>query len=163
MFLLKNQNPIRPICCGESLEVRDAGDTLEFVCTQVRAAFAGIDAAQLEARELVCYAADKSREQLYRDMSLYASVELEKRVEEAFPAAAACRNLRVGEGQTVESLLREQISRSRDTVLRAVQAHFPQGRLRKHLKQINLLSLQQIFLQKKEQRKKQLFPRQARK
>ena len=34
------------ICCGESLEVRDAGDTLEFVCAQVRAAFAGIDAAQ---------------------------------------------------------------------------------------------------------------------
>lgn len=34
------------ICVGESLAVRDAGDTLEFVCAQVRAAFAGIDAAQ---------------------------------------------------------------------------------------------------------------------
>ena len=43
---------------------------------------AGVEAAQLEAREIVCYAADKSREQLYRDMSLYASAQLEKRVEE---------------------------------------------------------------------------------
>ena len=34
---------------------------------------AGIQAATLEARELVCYAADKTKEQLYRDMSLYAS------------------------------------------------------------------------------------------
>ena len=36
------------ICVGESLEVRDAGDTLEFVCAQVKAALAGIDAAQVE-------------------------------------------------------------------------------------------------------------------
>ena len=41
---------------------------------------AGVEAAQLEARELLCYAADKSREQLYRDMSLYASAELEQRM-----------------------------------------------------------------------------------
>ena len=41
----------------------------------------GID-AQTEARELVCYAADKTREQLIRDMSLYASGDLERRVEE---------------------------------------------------------------------------------
>ena len=34
------------ICVGESLDVRDAGDTLEFVCAQVRAAFAGIDVGQ---------------------------------------------------------------------------------------------------------------------
>lgn len=37
-------NPI--ICVGESLAVRDAGTTDEFVCAQVRAAFAGIEAAQ---------------------------------------------------------------------------------------------------------------------
>lgn len=43
---------------------------------------AGVEAAQLEARELLCYAADKSREQLYRDMSLYVSAELEKRVDD---------------------------------------------------------------------------------
>ncbi len=35
-------NPI--ICVGESLAVRDAGDTLDFVCAQVRAAFAGLEA-----------------------------------------------------------------------------------------------------------------------
>ena len=43
---------------------------------------AGVDNAQLEARELVCYAADKSREQLYREMHLYVSAELEKRVDD---------------------------------------------------------------------------------
>lgn len=38
---------LRPIICvGESLAVRDAGETLEFVCAQVRAAFAGIDDIQ---------------------------------------------------------------------------------------------------------------------
>ena len=38
---------IKPIICvGESLAVRDEGTTLDFVCAQVRAAFAGIDAAQ---------------------------------------------------------------------------------------------------------------------
>ena len=45
---------------------------------------AGVEAAQLEAREIVCYAADKSREQLYRDMSLYASSTSSSR-EEARP------------------------------------------------------------------------------
>ena len=34
------------ICVGESLAVRDDGSTLEFVCAQVKAAFAGIDANQ---------------------------------------------------------------------------------------------------------------------
>lgn len=38
---------IRPIICvGESLAVRDEGTTLDFVCAQVRAAFAGIDESQ---------------------------------------------------------------------------------------------------------------------
>ena len=36
-------NPI--VCVGESLEVRDEGTTLEFVCAQVRAAFAGVDSS----------------------------------------------------------------------------------------------------------------------
>ena len=35
--------------------------------SKFRLAAAGIEAATLEARELVCYAADKSREQLYRE------------------------------------------------------------------------------------------------
>ena len=43
---------------------------------------AGIPAAQLEARELVCYAASKGREEFYRDMGLYASDQVEKTVAE---------------------------------------------------------------------------------
>ena len=53
-----------------------------FLDTRARLKKAGVEGAQLEARELVCYAADKSREQLYRDMSLYVSAELEKRVDD---------------------------------------------------------------------------------
>ena len=41
---------------------------------------AGIEAATLEARELVCFGTGKSREQLQRDGGLYASPELENRV-----------------------------------------------------------------------------------
>ena len=41
---------------------------------------AGIEAATLEARELVCFGTGKSREQLQRDGGLYASPELEHRV-----------------------------------------------------------------------------------
>lgn len=53
-----------------------------FLDTRTRLRKAGVDNAQMEAREIVCYAADKSREQLYRDMSLYVSAELERRVDE---------------------------------------------------------------------------------
>ena len=53
-----------------------------YLDTRTRLRKAGVDNAQLEAREIVCYAADKSREQLYRDMSLYVSAELERRVDE---------------------------------------------------------------------------------
>ncbi len=52
-----------------------------YLDTRARLKKAGIEAAQIEARELICYAADKSREQLYRDMALYAFDELEQRVE----------------------------------------------------------------------------------
>ena len=45
-------NPI--VCVGESLAVRDEGTTLEFVCAQVKAAFAGID-ANLAANAVVAY------------------------------------------------------------------------------------------------------------
>ena len=38
---------------------------------------AGVEGAPLEARELVCCAAGKSREQFYRDMALYASDPVE--------------------------------------------------------------------------------------
>ena len=52
-----------------------------YLDTRARLKKAGIEGAQLEARELICYAADKSREQFYRDMPLYVSGELERRVE----------------------------------------------------------------------------------
>ncbi|MCI8538058.1 MAG: peptide chain release factor N(5)-glutamine methyltransferase [Oscillospiraceae bacterium] len=41
---------------------------------------AGVDAAQLEARELVSFAAGKTREQFFRDLNLYASDEVERKV-----------------------------------------------------------------------------------
>lgn len=43
---------------------------------------AGIEAATLEARELVCFGTGKSREELSRDGGLYASPELERAVRE---------------------------------------------------------------------------------
>ncbi len=53
-----------------------------FLDTRARLKRAGVEGAQLEAREILCFAADKTREQFYRDMSLYVSAELERRVEE---------------------------------------------------------------------------------
>lgn len=35
------------VCVGESLAVREGGSTIEFVCAQVRAAFAGLDADEI--------------------------------------------------------------------------------------------------------------------
>ena len=43
---------------------------------------AGIEEATLEARELVCFATGKTREELARDGGLYASPELERRTRE---------------------------------------------------------------------------------
>lgn len=53
-----------------------------FLDTRARLKRAGVESAQLEAREIICFAADKTREQFYRDMSLYISGEMERRVEE---------------------------------------------------------------------------------
>ena len=53
-----------------------------YLDTRNRLRRAGVSQAQTEAREIVCFAADKTKEQLYRDMSLYASGDLERRVEE---------------------------------------------------------------------------------
>ena len=53
-----------------------------FLDTRARLKKAGVESAQLEAREILCYAADKTRDQFYRDMSLYVSAQLERRVEE---------------------------------------------------------------------------------
>lgn len=48
--LVENKmNPINPIVCvGESLAVRDEGTYIEFVDAQIRAAFAGLDAADAD-------------------------------------------------------------------------------------------------------------------
>lgn len=43
---------------------------------------AGVEGAQLEAREIVCYAAGKTREQFFRDMALYASDQVERKITE---------------------------------------------------------------------------------
>lgn len=59
-----------------------------YLDTRARLRKAGVDGAQLEARELLCFASDKSKEQLYRDMGLYVPTQLEKRMEEL-----VCRRL----------------------------------------------------------------------
>lgn len=43
---------------------------------------AGVEQAQLEARELLCFASDKSREQLLRDLTLYPSEHVAARFRE---------------------------------------------------------------------------------
>ena len=53
-----------------------------FLDTRARLKKAGVESAQLEAREIICFAADKNREHFYRDMSLYVSGDLEHRGEE---------------------------------------------------------------------------------
>lgn len=53
-----------------------------YLDTRKRLKAAGVEMAQLEARELVCFAADKTREQFFRDLPLYASDEVERRAEE---------------------------------------------------------------------------------
>ena len=53
-----------------------------YLDTRKRLRTHGVEMAQLEARELVCFAADKTREQVFRDLPLYASKEVEDRVAE---------------------------------------------------------------------------------
>ncbi|HJC40104.1 MAG TPA: peptide chain release factor N(5)-glutamine methyltransferase [Candidatus Intestinimonas pullistercoris] len=53
-----------------------------YLDTRKRLRAHGVEMAQLEARELVCFAADKTREQFFRDLPLYASKEVEEKVEE---------------------------------------------------------------------------------
>ena len=49
-----------------------------YLNTRQRLRAAGVEAAQLEAREIVACAANKTREQLMRDMPLYASAQVEQ-------------------------------------------------------------------------------------
>ncbi len=53
-----------------------------FLDTRKRLRAAGVEDAQLEARELVCFALGKTKEQFYRDMNLYVTAPQEARVEE---------------------------------------------------------------------------------
>ena len=53
-----------------------------YLDTRQRLRQAGIEGAQLEARELLCAAAGKTREQFFRDMALYASGPVEQKLEE---------------------------------------------------------------------------------
>ena len=53
-----------------------------YLDTRKRLRSHGVEMAQLEARELVSFAADKTREQFFRDLPLYASKAVEDRVEE---------------------------------------------------------------------------------
>ena len=51
-----------------------------YLDTRQRLREAGVESAQLEARELLCHAAGKTREQFYRDMALYASGQVEEKL-----------------------------------------------------------------------------------
>ncbi len=53
-----------------------------YLAARRRLLHGGIEGADLEARELLCYAAGKDRESFYRDLRLYASGELEVRLNE---------------------------------------------------------------------------------
>lgn len=51
-----------------------------YLDTRQRLREAGVEGAQLEARELLCHAAGKNREQFYRDMPLYAPDPVEEKL-----------------------------------------------------------------------------------
>ena len=57
---------------------------------------AGITAATLEARELVCYGSGKTREELIRDGQLYVATEVEGRIHDL-----ATRGIALSPGQTI--------------------------------------------------------------
>ena len=60
---------------------------------------------------------------------------LEKRAYRQYPMLQHCKNLRAGEGKTVSGAVQEQAGNAAEEIRRTLRAHFPQGRLRKHLKQ----------------------------
>ena len=51
-----------------------------YLDTRQRLREAGVEGAQLEARELLCHVAGKNREQFYRDMALYAPDPVEEKL-----------------------------------------------------------------------------------
>ena len=48
-----------------------------YMNTRTALSAAGIEGAQLEAREILCAAAGKTAEELYRDISLYTNEDVE--------------------------------------------------------------------------------------
>ena len=60
---------------------------------------------------------------------------LEKRIFREFPALRNCRGLRLTEEETVLDRTGEQIRAAAGEIRRMTRAHFPQNRIRKHLKQ----------------------------
>ena len=84
------------------------------------------------------------------------SLLLEKEILEAYPVLGRCRALRLEEGGSVESAVRNQARESGDAVLRALRSHFPQGRLRRHLKQNQALQSIQRQRERTQAEKKNL-------
>ena len=84
------------------------------------------------------------------------SLLLEKAILEAYPVLGRCRALRLEEGGSVESAVRNQARESGDAVLRALRSHFPQGRLRRHLKQNQALQSIQRQRERTQAEKKNL-------
>ena len=52
-----------------------------YLKTRMALSSAGIEAAQLEAREILCAAAEKTAEELYRDISLYTTDAIAEKTE----------------------------------------------------------------------------------
>ena len=79
---------------------------------------------------------------------------LEKRALEAFPALKSCRGLRLESGEALEDATRAQVSGALEDVRRALGAHFPQGRIRRLLRQnASLRALQQAREQSRSDKK----------
>ena len=81
---------------------------------------------------------------------------LEKRICDQFPAFRHCRSLYMGENRTVAGETREQVRAAQGEILRRLRAHFPQGRLRKQLKQNPALQARQRERERKQSDRKQL-------
>ena len=64
-----------------------------YLKTRMALSSAGIEAAQLEAREILCAAAEKTAEELYRDISLYTTDAIAEKTEalQGSGPSAVCR------------------------------------------------------------------------
>ena len=60
---------------------------------------------------------------------------LERKVYGEFPALRRCGNLKITPEETSSEMVRSQIREGKEEIIRRLRAYFPQGRIRKHLKQ----------------------------